>query len=133
MLKGLLLLFIKYAPPVFVVLIPALIVYGSLNPWPPAKEAILDQPNEVAFLIGSSSSYKGDYEKHTKSYLVLNTDEVTSEVVSLTIDTDGFREIKKREGELLNLLFVYSLFLLATWWFWIKPLQITKPSTGQRP
>ncbi len=133
MIRRFLKIFIKYTSLIFAVLIPVLIIYGTISPWPPAQDKVLNNSGELALLIGTDSEYRGEYEKHTKSYLIINGNKLESEIVSLTIDSKGLNEVTREDGGLIKLLTVYLLFIFATWWFWIKPLQITKPSKGQRP
>ena len=115
----------KYASPLFLVLVPLVVIYGLLNPWPPSEAALSKYPGSVVLLSGLQSTYHGSYEKHSKTYLIVNPKTFTSNTVKVTVDTDGLSEIKEHEGGLLIMLLTYSLLIAITWWFWIRPKQNT--------
>lgn len=111
---------LKYASPLFLILVPLLAIYGLLNPWPQSEVALSKHPDSIVLLSGFQSNYSGSYEKHSKTYLVIKTNPISSYTVKITTDTQGLHEVNQHEGGLLIILFTYTLLIAITWWFWFK-------------
>ncbi|MCK4742637.1 MAG: hypothetical protein KAT25_02330 [Sulfuriflexus sp.] len=106
--------------PFFLVLFPLIMVYGLLFPWQPAAEALSKYENSVALLSGIRSSHKDDYEKHSKTYLIIKTKPLSSFAVRVTVDSSGLNKVEEYEGGFIIMLATYLFLFFWTWWFWFK-------------
>ena len=111
----------KYVAPIFVVIVPVVILYGHFYPWLESKDALSKYSNDYALLVGQVGMSSLSYEKLQKTYIVLQPDKLASITVTVTVDSNGKREVNTQEGGFLYVLFTYILLLLITWWFWFRP------------
>lgn len=111
---------VKYASPLFLVLMPLVAIYGAMVPWQPIESELAKHPDSIAILSGVSAHYRGDYEKITKHYLLLNPKSLESHSLRLTVDSKGLREVKKEEGGFIAMLVSYGFLVFGTYWFWFR-------------
>ena len=121
MIKQLVLTLAKYMSPLFAILIPVVMLYGVIYPWPEANDALSKYQNEYILLIGGKSEYTQSYESHQNKYLILQPSILSSKTVLVTVDSTKKKEVVVAEGGFLSILIVYVVLLLLIWWFWFKP------------
>jgi hypothetical protein len=119
-LKSILAKFLKFTSPLFLVLIPATAIYGFIEPWKPMEHEISKHPDSIAVMSGFTAKYSGDYERLSRSYLLINPSKLESKTISLSIDSKGLRDLRIEEGGLLPAIIYYSFFAFCTYWFWFK-------------
>ena len=111
---------LKYASPLFLVLVPMVAIYGFMVPWPPIESELAKHPDSIAILSGVSAHYQGGYEKVTKSYLLVSPKALESRSLSLTIDSKGLRELHQEEGGFITMVISYGFLAFCTYWFWVR-------------
>ena len=111
---------IKIMAPFFMILIPAMMLYGLIFPWKPAIKILSKYEHSVALLSGLKSTYNNGYEKESRTYLIIKKNPLSSKVVRITIDSKGLLEVKQHNGGFLVMLLVYIFLGLLTWWSWFR-------------
>jgi len=121
---------LRFAAPIFLVVMPCVVIYGFINPWPPSQELLSKYPDSIVLLSALSHNQLGDYVAHSKSYVLINPHNFSSHSVKLSIDSNGHKEIEEQEGGFLLMLASYLFFIATTWWSWFRRKTITRSSSG---
>lgn len=132
MIKNFFLIFFKYFSPLFLLFFPLMAFYGFLYPWPQAKAALSKYQGELVLLSGMKSQYTGTYEERSNTYLIIKTNPIASEILTVTTDSNGLLEVTQVDGGLSRILILYGVFLFSFWWFWIRKSKMAERSSGNR-
>ena len=107
--------------PLSLVLLPAMAIYGQVNPWQPAIEALKHYDQNINILIGANYHFSGDYESQNRTYLLFSPNSLSSKTIFIETDNVGKYIVTESDGGLITVILVYVILILLTWWFWFKP------------
>jgi hypothetical protein len=103
-------------------------LFGYLVRWTPADEVLARYKNETAVMVGgiyrSRTSTSGKEVKTSvyreRVYVLFPS--MLSEPKTVTVSQQNDEPYKTSENRngVLNLLAIYGLILLGTWWFWLR-------------
>ena len=112
---------LKYTAPFFLVLLPAIAIYGHVHPWQPSIQTLHKYGKSINILLGTDHHFSGNYKSQTRSYLVFFPNSLTSKTVFIEADSLGKYIVTEKDGGLLIVIMIYVVLILLTWWYWIKP------------
>ena len=124
MIKTWLFAILKYVAPIFLLAIPAMIIYGFISPWYVSKEALSKYENNLVLLIGfrnESGSVGGKpFDRKSRTYLIID-DDLQSKTLTVFAEFDKFNKIEEENGGLLMFVVWYLILTVITGYFWLKP------------
>ena len=114
----------KYGALALLILMPALALYGSMNPWKPAETILKAYNQQTPILVGIS--YKANYtltdttKRTSRSYILFPM--VFSQPKVITIAQVNEQEPVASESPygIMLLLVCYIVCILITWKFWFQ-------------
>lgn len=119
-MTGLLLRLLKFVCPLFLVVLPCVMAFGLISPWPVAVKALGSGSSSGALLIGASyeSRFSGNtsYEKREQTYALLPGLKTVT-----VIQENGEVRIEEDPHGLFSAIAIYALLGIGTWWFWLRP------------
>lgn len=124
MIKSWFLAVFKYVPPIFLVLIPAMIIYGFSTQWHISKDVLSKYENSFILFVGfkKESGFVGDrtFDRQSRAYLIID-DNLQSKTVTIYAEFGEFHEVHEEEGGLLTFIISYLFLIVVTWFFWVRP------------
>ncbi|OUR70771.1 hypothetical protein A9Q78_11770 [Methylophaga sp. 41_12_T18] len=124
MIKSWFLAVCKYVPPIFLVLIPAMIIYGLSTQWIISKDVLSKYESSFILFVGfkKESGFVGGrtFERESRNYLIIG-DNLQSKTVTIYAEFGELHKVKEEEGGLLTFIISYLLLIVVTWFFWLRP------------
>jgi hypothetical protein len=129
----------KFGMPAYLILLPAMAIYGWIVPWPPANNLLSKYVDQTPLLVGAS--YRDYYSlgqarktTFSRSYVLLPA--VVSDPKTITLTQENVAPITISESRfgLFIMVIWLVLCLIGTWWFWFRrvpPNNSFKPSPHQ--
>jgi hypothetical protein len=118
-MTDLLLRLLKYACPLLLLVLPCVIAFGLIAPWPVAVKELGSGAASGALLIGASyeSRFSGStsYEKREQTYALLPGLRTVT-----VIQENGVVRTEEDPNGLLSVTAIYALLGVGTWWFWFR-------------
>lgn len=123
---------IRIAAPINVALFPLMAIYGTLNHWEPADQALKNYANQTAIMVGTGEEYQysaiggnvHEYSSNQRSYIlfpsVLNDPKL---VIVKTTNNEPYQVAESKEAFVFLVLW-YLLCIFGTWWFWFRPRRL---------
>ena len=108
--------------PLYIVLMPLLVLYGYFQPWQPAVPILNSYTDQSKLLVGVS--YRGEHEKVivSRTYLLLPSELHPSKTVTVQRTDQESPVVSESEaGGLLSFLVSLLVGLGGTWYYWIRP------------
>jgi hypothetical protein len=122
MIKKFLKCYFRFVPPFLLLLLPIVVLYGHLFPWPTASAALSNYPSAIHILIGQSSSYSsvGGTERRSeeKTYLIFGDGVDGSKTVTVTSDSTHGIHSEETDGGLLVYTLFYISLIIISWFAW---------------
>lgn len=119
-MTDLLLRVLKFVCPLLLLVLPCVMAFGLISPWPVAMKVFGASSASGALLIGahyeSRSSGNTSYEKREQTYALLPGLKTVT-----VIQENGEVRTEEDSNGLLSLLAIYVLLGVGTWWFWFRP------------
>ncbi len=107
---------LKYCSPLIVLLGPALVLYGFVNPWEAAEPELSKYKGDVVLLIGI-----GRTSNHqNKSYLVID-DNIRSKTIDIYKSENGSVRVEEKKGGLMLVVVFQLVFVAIACWLWFFP------------
>jgi hypothetical protein len=115
---------LKYGSPLFLILVPTLIIYGSYATWPLAENALSKFNADFKIQTGYhyAKGYNGThhFENISRSYYLFKDSLIYVKAVMISVDEKGNIKIEENNETILPLVASYLFFMFVTWWFWIR-------------
>ena len=130
---------LKFGMPAYLVLLPAIAVFGWLAPWAPAQNLLTSLPDQTPLLVGAS--YRNHYSlggdrsvRSSHSYIFLPAALTDPVVVTISKENDADVTVSESRSAFFSMLVWLLLCVVGTWWFWFRrvpPNNSFKPSPHQ--
>ena len=111
---------LKFMAPLFLVSWLMVYIYGFLNSWPAAEHALSKFKNDLVLLSGLQYRSSGLYEQESRTYLVIQSNPLSSKTVKITTRSHGGYEVIEDAGGLTSAIVSWMSLIVITWWFWFR-------------
>jgi hypothetical protein len=117
---------LKVSMPLYLIALPLIAIFGWLNPWPPARQALSPYPGQTAITISLSYSSKwvssqGTTRNVSRSYILLPWTLQNAKVVLVNQRNGDIPRVSESTVEFLLFVGWLLISLFGTWWYWIRP------------
>ena len=116
---------LKFGMPAYLVLLPAIAIFGWLAPWAPAQSLLASRSDQTPLLVGAS--YRNHYSLgssrsviSSRSYILLPAVLTDPQVVTLTKENDADVTVSESRSAFFCMLAWFVVCVAGTWWFWFR-------------
>ena len=105
---------LKYTAPFFLMILPAIAIYGHVYPWQPSIQTLQSYDNSINVLLGADYHVSVSYQSQTITYLVFFPNSLSSKTLFVEADNLGKYVATEKDGGLLVVVLVYIVLILLT-------------------